>query len=488
MDLPDFAAIRVLCIGDVMIDRFVSGRVERISPEGPVPIIRIDATQSVPGGAANVGRNVSALGGRCTLVGAVGADAAGAELGAMLSICGRIDPALVADDGRLTIEKIRFVASGQTLLRADREEPREVSEKGAHALVAAIRDRIADHHVLVLSDYAKGVLTDTVIRRVIDAAIDAGIPVVVDPKSVRLARYAGATVVTPNAREAGIATGIDIDTDESAARAAIQVMRDAAIGSILLTRSERGMTLVTADGAVVHVPTTAREVFDVVGAGDTVVATLALCLGAGMALEPAARIANAAAGIVVGKHGTATASRSELAEELARLSRSAGSPSEAKVMSPLHAAMLRRQWERDGLTVGFTNGCFDILHVGHVGILEFARAQCDRLIVGVNDDASVTRLKGPSRPLTPEEDRARMLGAFSFVDAVVLFEHDTPRALIEELQPDVLVKGADYAIEDIVGHDIVQKRGGRVVRFDLVPGRSTTGTIARAAGLVEVSA
>ncbi|WP_174296822.1 D-glycero-beta-D-manno-heptose-7-phosphate kinase [Sphingomonas bacterium] len=488
MDLPDFAAIRVLCIGDVMIDRFVNGRVERISPEGPVPIIRIDDTHSVPGGAANVGRNVSALGGRCTLVGAVGRDAAGAELGSMLSACGRIDPVLVTDDGRLTIEKIRFVASGQTLLRADREEPGEVCGETARALVAAVRDRIADHHVLVLSDYAKGVLTDTVIRGAIDAATDAGVPVVVDPKSAQLSRYAGATVVTPNAREAGIATDIDIDTDEDAARAATRVLAIAGIHSILLTRSERGMTLVTADGAVVHVPTTAREVFDVVGAGDTVVATLALCLGAGLALEPAARIANTAAGIVVGKHGTATASRSELADELVRPDRDPGSPSERKVMSVAGAAALRRQWEREGLTVGFTNGCFDILHVGHVGLLEFARAQCDRLIVGVNADASVTRLKGPSRPVSPEGDRARLLGAFGFVDAVVLFAQDTPRALIEELQPDVLVKGADYAVEDIVGYDIVRKRGGRVVTFDLVPGRSTTGLIARAARPAEVGA
>lgn len=480
MELPDFASVRVLCLGDLMVDRFVNGRVERISPEGPVPIIRIDATHSVPGGAANVGRNISALGGRCTLVGVIGGDAAGGELGEMLSACGRIEPVLVTDAPRPTIEKIRFVANGQTLLRADREEPGEVSALGAQALVEIVRERVADHDVLVLSDYAKGVLTDDVIGAVIAVAASAAVPVVVDPKSVSLSRYAGATVITPNAKEAGLTTGIDVRTDEDAARAAKNVLSAADVKAILLTRSEQGMTLVTRDGDIVHVPTSAREVFDVVGAGDTVVAALALCLGAGMALEPAARIANIAAGVVVGKHGTATMTRSELVEELARLGRTEAS-SNRKAMARSQVAIVRQQWERDGLVVGFTNGCFDILHAGHVGILEFARSHCDRLIVAVNDDASVARLKGPARPVNGEDDRARVLAAIGSVDAVVLFAEDTPYALIDELQPDVLVKGADYAIEEIVGADIVQRRGGKVVTFDLVPGRSTTGIIARGA-------
>ena len=312
-------------------------------------------------------------------------------------------------------------------------------------------------------------------------------PVVVDPKSAQLARYNGATIVTPNAKEAGLATGIDIRTNEDAARAASDVLTATNIGSVLLTRSEQGMTLVVRDGDIAHIPASAREVFDVVGAGDTVVAVLALCMASGMALADAAQTANAAAGIVVGKHGTATVTRSELIGELAGIGRSDASPSERKILSLLQASTLRRQWERDGLTVGFTNGCFDILHVGHLGILEHAKSQVDRLIVGINADASVARLKGPARPINREDDRARLLGGFGFVDAVVVFAEDTPYALIEELQPDVLVKGADYAVEDIVGYDIVQKRGGRVVTFGLVPGRSTTGIIAKAARPLEAS-
>jgi len=487
-DLPDFDAIRVLCVGDVMLDRFVQGSVDRISPESPVPIIQMGETDSVPGGAANVGRNISALGGRCTLIGAVGEDAVGRELTALLTLCGRIGPALVVDPCRPTIEKVRFVAHGQHLLRADREMPGDVSPECGRDIVVRVADRIHEHDVLVLSDYAKGVLTDAVIAGTIAIANEAGVPVVVDPKSARLGRYAGAAVVTPNAKEAAAATGIDVRTDEGAAEAGAKAIAEAGIEAILLTRSEHGMTLVTKDGQVEHVPASAREVFDVVGAGDTVVATLALCLGAKLGLGDAARIANAAAGVVVGKRGTATLTRSELIDELSRLSRIGMSPSQMKVMSADHAVTLREQWERDGLSVGFTNGCFDILHVGHVGILEFARSQCDRLIVGVNADSSVSRLKGPSRPINREEDRAQILGAFGFVDAVVVFCEDTPYGLIERLQPDVLVKGADYTIEQVVGHDIVQRRGGKVVTFDLVPGRSTSNIIAKAGKPAEVAA
>jgi D-beta-D-heptose 7-phosphate kinase / D-beta-D-heptose 1-phosphate adenosyltransferase len=479
-DLPDFDPVRVLCVGDLMLDRFISGDVNRISPESPVPIVHVGETTSVPGGAANVGRNISALGGRCTLIGVVGDDPVGRELSELLMVCGRVEPVTIKESQRPTIEKVRFVAQGQQLLRVDRERPGAIAPETEQAILARTAELIGDHQVLILSDYAKGVLTDRVISGLIAVAHDANVPIVVDPKSVNLKRYAGATVVTPNAKEAGLATGLTIDSDDGAERAGLAALGSSGIASILLTRSERGMTLVTSDRSVVHMPASAREVFDVAGAGDTVVAVLGLGLGAKLELAEAARIANAAAGIVVGKRGTATVNRTELVDELGRLSRMGLSPSQMKVVSVDHAALQREQWERDGLKVGFTNGCFDILHVGHVGILEFARSQCDRLIVGVNADASVTRLKGPSRPINTEEDRAHILGAFGFVDAVVLFEDDTPYEVIRRLQPDVLVKGSDYGIEQIVGHDIVQARGGRVVTFDLVPGRSTSDVIAKA--------
>lgn len=480
--LPEFADVRVLCVGDVMLDRFVQGTVRRISPESPVPIILLSGTDDVPGGAANVGRNVSALGGRCVLVGCVGADRCADELRELLSTCGRIDPKLIAEAGRPTIEKTRYVAQGQHLLRADREEPGEVLAVTAQAIIDRVGAEIARADALVLSDYAKGVLTDGVIAGCIAHARAAGVPVVVDPKSARLARYAGASVVTPNAGETALATGIEPVDDDAAEQAGRIALAASGIEAILLTRAERGMSLVREGEPVVHIPASARDVFDVVGAGDTVVATLALCLGAGMALEQAARIANAAGGVVVGKHGTATLTRSELLEELSRLSRIGMSSPAVKVVEPAAAAHRRTIWGSDGLKVGFTNGCFDILHVGHVQILEFARAHCDRLIVGVNADASVKRLKGPGRPINGEDDRAQIIGALGFVDMVVIFAEDTPRELIEALQPDVLVKGSDYSVDQIVGADTVLARGGKVLTFDLVPGRSTTSIIARAAG------
>lgn len=484
-ELPAFEPVRVLCIGDIMLDRFIFGEVKRISPESPVPIIQMKRTSNVPGGAANVARNVAALGGRCSIIGVVGDDPTGRELAGLIESGVAIVPVLVVDGSRPTIEKIRFVAQGHHLLRADREDAAAIASVAEDAILAHVEALIADHDVVVLSDYAKGVLTDRVISGTIASARAAGVPVVVDPKSRTLVRYAGATVLTPNAKEVFEATGIEVKDDTSAAAAARDAMIAANVDAMLVTRSEAGMTLVQSDGAITHLGASAREVFDVVGAGDTVVATIALCLGAGMPLPGATGVANVAAGIVVGKQGTATVSRSELGDELVRLSRIGLSSSELKLVSGERAVMMRRQWEHDGLTVGFTNGCFDILHVGHVRILEFARGQCDRLIVGINSDASVTRLKGPSRPINNEDDRAQVIGAFGFVDAAVVFDEDTPYDLIAVLDPDVLVKGSDYTVEQVVGHDIIARRGGKVVLFDLVPGRSTSNIIAKSRANVE---
>jgi len=486
-ELAAFESIRVLCIGDVMLDRFIFGDVKRISPESPVPILQMQRTSNVPGGAANVARNVAALGGHCTIIGVVGRDPPGRELGDLIGDSDALTPVLIEDPTRPTIEKIRFVSQGHHLLRADREDAVAISSPTERRILVEVDRLIGQHTVVVLSDYAKGVLTETVIAGVIARERSAGVPVVVDPKNRHFGRYAGATVLTPNAREIFEATGIEAHNDETAAAAGRAAMIAANVDAMLVTRSEQGMTLIEGDGAVTHLPAGAREVFDVVGAGDTVVATLSLCLGAGMALPEATAITNAAAGVVVGKHGTATVSRSELIDELGRLSRSGLSPSQLKIMPAARAVDLRERWHRDGLSVGFTNGCFDILHVGHVRILEFARSQCDRLIVGVNSDASVKRLKGPSRPINTEDDRGQVIGAFGFVDAVVVFDSDTPYDLIAQLGPDVLVKGSDYTVEQVVGHDIVEQRGGRVVLFDLVPERSTTNIIARSRANAETA-
>jgi len=470
-----FAGVRILCVGDVMLDRFVSGAVKRISPESPVPVLLVGGAQAVAGGAGNVARNIAALGGKATLIGVAGADAAGADLTAALSETAGVVPRLVITPTRVTTEKTRFVAQGQHMIRADIESAEPLDAETQARLIDHIRAHVAEHDALVLSDYAKGVLSDAVVAGAIAAARELGLPIVVDPKSAKLGRYSGATVVTPNAKEALEATGIDPAADDARAEAAGRdILQRADIAAALITRAQHGMSCVPRGGEAVHLAASAREVFDVVGAGDTVVATLALALGAGEPLASAAYLANAAAGIVVGKHGTATVSASELADELLRLGEGSLDTLGDKIYAGERLLEKVAQWRREGRAVGFTNGCFDLLHVGHLAILSFARRHSGRLIVGLNSDASVRRLKGATRPINSERDRAMVLAALSAVDAVAVFDEDTPVELIRAIAPDVLVKGADYTIDKIIGADIVLANGGRVLTCDLVPGKSTT--------------
>jgi D-beta-D-heptose 7-phosphate kinase/D-beta-D-heptose 1-phosphate adenosyltransferase len=467
--------VRVLCIGDVMLDRFVSGHVKRISPESPVPVLSVVGTATIPGGAANVARNIASLGGLCTLVSVVGDDAVARELQDALTGISGITCEFTVTSGRPTSEKIRFVANGQHMLRTDAEVTTSIDAASARRVLDSIARLAAHHDVMVLSDYAKGLLTDDVIKAAIAVAANHGLPVVVDPKSIALDRYAGATVITPNGKEVQDATGIDPTEDDARAeQAGAAILGKSGVESVLLTRAHRGMTLIGADRQPLHIEASAREVFDVVGAGDTVIATLALALGAHMELEQAARLANFAAGVVVGKRGTATVTQTELADEALRLSRGSLQALQDKIMSREQAIALAGTWRKNGFKVGFTNGCFDILHVGHLSILTFSRQNCGRLIVAVNSDASVRRLKEAGRPINSEDDRAMVLAALAVVDAVVVFDEDTPLELIEQLNPDVLVKGADYSIEKIVGSAHVLSYGGKVLTCALVPGKSTT--------------
>lgn len=467
--------VRVLCIGDVMLDRFVSGHVKRISPESPVPVLSISGTQSFPGGAANVARNIASLGGRCTLVSVVGDDAVARELRETMKAIDGIVCAFTISCDRPTSEKIRFVANGQHMLRADAEVTSSIDAATAAAVIESIERLVADHDVMVLSDYAKGLLTDGVVRAAIAIATRHCLPIVVDPKSVDLQRYCGASVITPNSKEVMDATGIDpTDDDAQAELAGASILSSSGVDAVLLTRAHRGMTLVGSSTATVHIQASAREVFDVVGAGDTVIATLSLALGAKLALADAARLANFAAGVVVGKRGTATVTQTELADEVLRLSRGSLQALQNKIMSRDDAAELANTWRKNGFKVGFTNGCFDILHVGHLAILCFSRQNCGRLIVAVNSDASVKRLKEAGRPINSESDRAMVLAALSVVDAVVVFDEDTPLQMIEQLNPEVLIKGADYSIDKIVGSSHVLSYGGKVLTCALIPGKSTT--------------
>lgn len=475
-----FSSVKVLCVGDVMLDRFIGGDIKRISPEGPVPVISIRKAEKIPGGAANVARNISSLNGSCTLVGLIGDDESGRTLVTEIKRDERISVQFVVSAERPTTEKIRYVSQGQHVIRADIESAEDVSQALELELINLISRLLPGHSVVVLSDYAKGVLTDNVIRRTIQFAQEAKIPVLVDPKSQHLERYSGATVITPNSKELLAATGIDpgIDTD-SAVRACHAVLSNTTVENILVTRAEKGMTLLSRKKEPVHIAASAREVADVVGAGDTAIATLSMAVGAGADLEEAAALANCAAGVAVGKHGTATVTRSELLEALASVQKFSDDETSKRLL-PLDEVKSRiGLWQKDGLRIGFTNGCFDILHVGHLKLLNFARSNCDRLVVAVNSDDSVKRLKGPSRPINDENDRALLLASLKMVDAVVVFGEDTPLEIIEAICPDVLVKGADYQIDQIVGASFVLAHGGAVLRSEFVPGRSTSKVIAQ---------
>ena len=466
---------RVLCVGDIMLDRYVSGEVERISPEAPVPVLAIRSETEMPGGVGNVARNLSGLGAQVTLIASVGDDAAGKTLAAGIDALAKAKAALVVDKKRPTALKTRYVAGNQQIMRADREVVGAFDAKVGAAIVKAAKKALAKHDALVLSDYGKGVLADGRAAELIKAARAAKKPVIVDPKGSDYSIYAGADLVTPNRKELAEASGCKTATIQDATDAAAALRKSCKFGAVLATLSGDGMALVTAKRGL-HVAAEAREVFDVSGAGDTVVATVAAALAAGGSLEDAVRLANAAAGIVVGKTGTAVAYADELRTELGGRN---GEPGRKTAATFDAAADRVRTWRDRGERVGFTNGCFDLLHPGHVSLLAFAKSTCDRLVVGLNSDASVKRLKGERRPMQNEAARAAVLGSLETVDLVVIFEDDTPENLIRTLRPDVLVKGADYRIDQVVGGDYVQSYGGKVVLAEIVPGFSTTATIAR---------
>jgi D-beta-D-heptose 7-phosphate kinase/D-beta-D-heptose 1-phosphate adenosyltransferase len=446
--------------------------VSRVSDEAPVPIIHVSDERWTAGGAANVAANIAALGGKAVLAGIAGEDPAAATLSALLGkMSGLIESHLISEAGRPTTVKTRYMGGQHQIVRVDREQPAAISKASEDALIAAIEKHASRCTAIVISDYSKGALTDRVLAAAISAGKRAGAPVVVDPKRADWSAYRGVTAITPNRKELQLATRAPCGSDADCAFAA-DVAIKATGAAILLTRSEHGMSLFRAGETPVHLSAKAREVFDVSGAGDTVAASVALGLAGGLELQTAMQIANVAAGVVVGKRGTATASQAELLAETGSGSRGLGGAPGALPLSEVKS--LRERWGREGQTVGFTNGCFDILHAGHVSLLRQAAAACDRLIVALNSDASVRALKGAGRPVQGEAVRAAVMAAVKGVDAVVVFGEATPEALIRELQPDVLVKGADYAEDQIVGADLVRARGGRVVRVNLVDGQSTT--------------
>ena len=474
----NFDKVRVLVVGDVMLDRYISGKVGRISPEAPVPVLGVSKRWFAPGGAANVARNLVHLGAQAALVGLTGADADAADLCQCLEQTG-IEHRLVPSLTRATTCKTRMIAQGQQLLRLDEEQCRCPSAQELEALWQAARDFLPACQAVVLSDYGKGVLLDTeqgrnLCRLVIEEARRLGIKVLVDPKGVQWERYAGAHCVTPNRAEFDIICGRDATMPldrETREKLADRVRGDYAIERLLITRGPKGMALFTPDMPPRYIPSVVREVADVSGAGDTVIATQAVCIGSGLTWEESMDVANAAAGVAVGKMGTAPVSLSELRQALRQ---GADNPKLYALPDLLEKA---EDWRRKNESIVFTNGCFDLLHPGHISLIRQSASQGTRLVVGLNSDASVRRLKGPSRPVQNEQSRAMLLAALSGVDAVVLFDEDTPLNLIMALRPDVLVKGSDYTVDGVVGADIVLASGGRVYLADLVQGCSTTGIV-----------
>ncbi|WP_108649398.1 bifunctional D-glycero-beta-D-manno-heptose-7-phosphate kinase/D-glycero-beta-D-manno-heptose 1-phosphate adenylyltransferase HldE [Dongshaea marina] len=463
IELPDFAKASVLVVGDVMLDRYWHGPTSRISPEAPVPVVKVEQIEERPGGAANVALNVSALGSSVNLLGLAGEDEAAD------SLAGRLENVKVkCDFVRLpdypTITKLRILSRNQQLIRLDFEEG--FSGVDAKPLLEKISGQLAGAGVVILSDYAKGALAE--VQQMIQLAKAADVPVLVDPKGTNFEKYRGATLLTPNMTEFEAVVGKVSDEEDLVAKG-LELINRFELEALLVTRSEHGMTLIRADQDELHLPAQAQEVYDVTGAGDTVIATLGTSLAAGCSLDDACALANAAAGVVVGKLGTSSISTIELANAMEGPQESGfGAVTEEQLKYAVSAA--RRRGER----IVMTNGCFDILHAGHVSYLNNARKLGDRLIVAVNADESVTRLKGEGRPVNPVERRMAVLAGLGAVDWVVPFAEDTPQRIISEILPDCLVKGGDYVAEEIVGYREVTHNGGEVKILNFEQGVSTT--------------
>lgn len=480
--LERIKGLKVLCVGDIVLDQFVYGDTNRVSREAPVPVLEEKRRERMLGAAGNVVRNVAALGATPIPVSLIGDDAEGEALQALIEAAGVMRAHLIVETGRRTAMKTRFVSGGHQMLCVDRDPLPGGQVDTETRLLAEIEKAVAAADVAILSDYGRGLVSREVAQALIEACRSRGIPVCVDPRGRDFTRYDGATVIKPNALELSEECGRAVGSDEEARAGLESVMaRLDRTESLIVTRSSLGMTARRKDGECFHVRSRPRPVYDVSGAGDTAISMLALALGAGADLKSAMRAADLAAGLVVTKVGTATVTAEEiLTEERMRESGEAS----AKLKSRDAVAEASARWKAMGLKVGFTNGCFDLLHPGHVSLLRQARAECDRLIVGLNSDSSVRRLKGADRPVNNEVSRAIVLGSLESVDQIVVFDEDTPSDLIEAIKPDVYVKGADYTIEQLrpLGGEAVMRHGGRIHLVKLEDGHSTTAMIRRSRG------
>jgi D-beta-D-heptose 7-phosphate kinase/D-beta-D-heptose 1-phosphate adenosyltransferase len=472
--LDRFNGMNIWVVGDLMLDEYVMGAVERISPEAPVPVVRVRDTEHRLGGAANVARQVAALGAKVTLAGVIGDDAAGTDF---LRLCeaSNIDTrAVIRLPERRTTRKLRVLGHSQQLLRLDWEDVRPCTPQVSVRMVSKLTAG-PPPDAIILSDYAKGVLTSETITAV--TGLRGTGPVVVDPKHRDFTRYRGATTVTPNLRELEAAAGQSLDADdpEAIAAAARPLAQAAGFEAMVVTLGDRGMLVVPVQGENIPVPAIQRAVYDVTGAGDTAISVLTLSLAARATLHSAAQLANAAAGVSVGQIGAVAVDSGSIRDALT-------ARPEGKILGREDLVARAATWRMAGKRIVFTNGCFDLLHAGHLSLLSQAAKLGDVLVLAINSDASVRRLKGPERPLVPQEDRAAVLAALGFVDAVTIFDEDTPLEVMQSVRPNVLVKGGDYKLEDVVGREFIEAAGGRVVLVQLTPEKSTTALVERIRG------
>ena len=473
MNVLKEAKPNILVVGDLMIDHYLWGSCERISPEAPVQVVDISKETTVLGGAGNVINNLNTLGANVSVASVIGDDENGKELLGMLKSIGVDSQNIITQESRKTSKKSRIIAVSQQILRYDKESKNSITQKSSQTIIETLKNSIVSYNMIILSDYGKGVLTEELCQGLIKLANEKNIKVLVDPKGSDFSKYKGAYLLTPNKKEAILATGIEITDALSLERALVKLKNECNLGVSLITLSEDGIA--TLDKEVETFPTVAKEVFDVTGAGDTVIASIAFALSAGKSIQETAAFANLAAGVVVGKIGSATVSIAEIEEYEASLHKST---SDAHIKSFEDIDTLVQRYRANGKKVVFTNGCFDILHVGHVKYLQIAKSFGDILIVGLNSDESVSRLKGPTRPVNIAEDRAYLLAALEAVDFVVPFESDTPLELIKMISPDILVKGGDYEGKTVVGTEFASE----LKLVDFVDGKSTTKTIQKIQG------
>jgi D-beta-D-heptose 7-phosphate kinase / D-beta-D-heptose 1-phosphate adenosyltransferase len=471
--LSRFSGKKVMVIGDIMLDEQLWCRVERISPEAPVPIAEVTSTTHVPGGAGNVAANISALGGTPILIGVIGKDGSAQKLLQALKK-NRIDSSCIVSDGdRPTILKSRVIAANQQVVRVDRETKEEISSDTVSRIIRAIKNKLPLCSAVIISDYGKGTITKKIIEAVMNYSKAHGLPVAVDPKGKDYSKYKGATVITPNKKEASIASLVEITDETSLNSAGKKLLKISGSKNVLITRGKEGMSLFSKNGKTVHIPSVPREVFDITGAGDTVISTVAIALASGAEILDAVILSNHAASVVITKVGTQPVRIEELRHSL-----SENIPSHKKIRSLNELKAIVKKLKSDGCKIVFTNGCFDILHIGHVRYLEEAKKLGDILIVGLNSDLSVKKLKGRERPFMPESERAELVAALGSVDYVTIFHEGTPEALISEIRPDIHVKGGDYkSPSKLPEAKIVNSYGGKVVILSETKGRSTTGLI-----------